>query len=195
MDHGLQLLCGGIRTGFLPEAESTLSASITAITEQARASSIRNETADKVVSTITSGFRTIFRTRTSQPFFRSCATSFGPVVRAYSSPSACVSPPRDVRRFRSSSSPSFRAASRTARETRIFWFFVFVGIGGSFGRAGRPASLEPAVPASSTKSPAVLAASGVVIVSLATLRVKLSNAYRFAQEAHRKSEGTAGKKE
>ena len=95
----------------------TLSATITAITVPARASPVRKETADKVVSRITSGLRMIFRTRMSQPCFRSCATSFGPVVRARSSASACVRPPRDVRKSRSSSSPSFRAASRTAGET------------------------------------------------------------------------------
>ena len=58
----------------------TLSATITAITEPARASPVRKETADKVVSRITSGLRMIFRTRTGQPCFRSCATSFGPAV-------------------------------------------------------------------------------------------------------------------
>ena len=80
----------------------TLSTTITAITEPARASPVRKETTDKVVSRITSGLRVILRTRSGQPCFRSCATSFGPVVRARSSASACVKPPRDVRKSRSS---------------------------------------------------------------------------------------------
>ena len=98
----------------------TLSATIPAITEPARASPVRKDIADKVESRMTSGLRMIFRTRMGQPCFFSCATSFGPVVRARSSASACVSPAADVRKSRSSASPSFRAASRTAGETRIF---------------------------------------------------------------------------
>jgi hypothetical protein len=103
------------------------------LTEPARASPVRKEIADKVDSRITNGLRMIFRTRTSQPCFRSCATSFGPAVRARSSASACVKPARDVRKSRSSCSPSFLAASRTAGETRIFCFFDFVGLEGSVG--------------------------------------------------------------
>ena len=87
----------------------------------------------------------IFRRRMSQPCFRSCATSFGPVVRARSSASACVRPPRDVRKSRSSCSLSFRAASRTAGETWICWFFSFVGIGSRFGGDDGPVGLDAAV--------------------------------------------------
>ena len=141
----------------------TLSATIPAITEPARASPVRKEIADRVDSRITSGLRMIFRRRMGQPCFFSCATSFGPVVRARSSASACVRPAADVRKSRSSASPSFRAASRTAGETRIFWFFVFVGIAGLSGRAGGAATLEPAVPGASAKATALPFASGVGI--------------------------------
>ena len=115
---------------------ATLSTTMAAITVPARASPVAKETADRVASRITSGLRMIFRRRMGQPCRRSCATSFGPVVRARSSASVCVRPSGVVRKDRSSSSPSFRAASRTAGETRMFWFFAFVGTGGSSGHAG-----------------------------------------------------------
>ncbi|MCU1338389.1 MAG: hypothetical protein JWO19_3970 [Bryobacterales bacterium] len=100
-----------------------------AITVPARASPVIKETADRVASRIINALRMIFRRRTGQPCRRSCATSFGPVVRARSTASACVRPPNVVRKSRSSSSPSFRAACSTAGETRTFWFFGFVGLG------------------------------------------------------------------
>ena len=83
VDHGLELLRGGVRPRFLPETQSTLSATMPAITVPARASPVRKEIADRVESKITSGLRMIFRTRTGQPCFRSCAISFGPVCARF----------------------------------------------------------------------------------------------------------------
>ena len=77
---------------------ATLSTTMAAITVPARASPVAKETADRVASRITSGLRMIFRRRTGQPCRRSCATSFGPVVRARSSASVCVRPCGVVRK-------------------------------------------------------------------------------------------------
>ncbi len=66
----------------------TLSATIMAITVPARASPVANETAERIVSRITSGLRMIFRSRMGQPCGFSCATSLGPVLRARNSASA-----------------------------------------------------------------------------------------------------------
>jgi hypothetical protein len=129
---------------------------MTAITVPARASPVAKETADRVASRITSGLRMIFSRRMGQPCRRSCATSFGPVVLARASASVCVMPPGAVRKYRSNSSPSFKAASRTAGETRIFGCFAFAGIGSSSGLAGGVARLERVVPLALTKAFAVL---------------------------------------
>jgi len=142
----------------------TLSATITAITDPARASPVRKDIADKVESRMTSGLRMILRTWMGQPCFFSCATSFGPVFCARSSASAWVSPAADVPKSRSSASPSFRAASRTAGETRILWFLVFVAIAGLPGWAGGAATVEPSVPESQTETPALPFELGVAMV-------------------------------
>ncbi len=138
-----------------------------AITVPARASPVPKETADSVASRITSGLRMIFKRRTGQPCRRSCATSFGPVVRALVSASACVRPRGAVPKPRSNSSPSFRAASRTAGETRIFWCFAFVCSSRCVGGPVRP---EATVPLALTEASAVLPASGLIIVPLTALR-------------------------
>jgi hypothetical protein len=41
----------------------------------------------------------------------------------------CVKPPGAARKDRSKASPSFKAASKTAGETRMFSFFALVEIG------------------------------------------------------------------
>jgi hypothetical protein len=95
----------------------TLSTTMAAITVPARASPVANEIADRVASRITKGLRMIFKRRRGQPCFLSSATSFGPTARARPSASVCVRPCAVVRKDCSNSSPSFRAASRTAGET------------------------------------------------------------------------------
>jgi hypothetical protein len=122
MDHGLELLRGGVRPGFLPEAESHAQRHHTRHHEPARASPV-SERNCRQSQQDHQRVADDFQKADGPALLRSCATSFGPVVRARSSASACVRPLRDVRKSRSSSSPSFRAASRTAGETRIFWFF------------------------------------------------------------------------
>ena len=79
----------------------------------------------------------MIRRRSNHPRRRSCATTFGPVFRARSSASPCVRPSPVVRSERSSSSPSFTAASTTAGDTRMLWSFAF-GAGGDAG--GVPAA-------------------------------------------------------
>ena len=61
---------------------ATLSTTMAAITVPARASPVAKEIDERVASRITSGLRTIFSRRMSQPCRRSCAISFGPAVRA-----------------------------------------------------------------------------------------------------------------
>jgi hypothetical protein len=94
-----------------------LSTTIMAMTVPARGSPVAKEIAERAPSRITSGLRTIFRRRMNQPCGFSCATSFGPAVAARPSASACVSPAEVVCKDRSNSSPSLRAASRTAGAT------------------------------------------------------------------------------
>ncbi len=130
----------------------TLSTTMPAITVPARASPVANETADKIASRMTSGLPMIFRRRTNQPCGRSCATSFGPVVRARSSASAWVRPCGVVRKDWSSASPSFKAASRTAGETRMSCFFDLPAVAGWSGRAGGSTRFDPVVPSALTKA-------------------------------------------
>jgi hypothetical protein len=63
-----------------------------AITVPARASPVAKEIADRAASRITSGLRRMIRRRMNQPRGRSCATSFGPAIRALASASAWVRP-------------------------------------------------------------------------------------------------------
>ena len=149
---------------------ATLSTTMPTITVPARASPGANETADSVASRITSGLRMIFIRRRNQPCWRSCATSFGPAVRARSSASVWVRPAAVVCKDRRSSSPSFPAASRTAGETRMFWFFAFFGMAGGSGCG--PAELAPSGPAGFTEATAALLASDVVIVPSSFMHAK-----------------------
>src|SRR5579872_5011043 len=162
---------------------ATLSTTMPAITVPARASPVAYEIADKVASRITSGLRMIFSRRTGQPCRRSWATSFGPVVRARSSASVCVRPPGFVRKDWSNSSPSFPAASRTAGEMRMLWFFDFAGIAGPSVLGGGSARLETAVSAESINATVLLPASEVVIVPLTALRKLLQTLRSFVPES------------
>ena len=163
---------------------ATLSATIAAITVPARASPVPNEIADKAASRITSGLRMIFSRRIGQPCRRSCATSFGPAVRARSSASAWVRPAAVVCKDPRSSSPSFPAASRTAGETRMLWFFAGLEMADGSGRG--PAGLEPSVPAGFTEATAALLASDVVIVP-ASSQAKHRHAWRTSAPSSRTS--------
>lgn len=138
-----------------------------AITVPARASPVAKEMAERVASRITSGLRMIFRRRMGQPCGFSCATSFGPTVRARVSASACVRPLGPLRNPRRSSSPSFRAASSTAGETWMFLLFACFGISGSDGRTGGSAGF--AVALSCPLATPALFASGVVILPAITV--------------------------
>ena len=112
-----------------------LSTTMHAITIPARASPVAKEIDERTASRITNGLRRMIRRRINQPRLRSCATSFGPPVRSRSSASACVRPSGAVCNEPSSASPSFPAASRTAGETRMLWFFAFAAIGDASGDA------------------------------------------------------------
>ncbi len=69
-----------------------LSTTMQAITVPARASPVAKEIDERAASRITSGLRRMISSRINQPRRRSCATSFGPTVRARASASACGRP-------------------------------------------------------------------------------------------------------
>ena len=106
----------------------TLSTIMPAMTLPARGSPVAKEIDDRTASKMTRGFRRMTRRLINQPRCRSCATSFGPTVRALESASLCVRPVEVVCKDRSRSSPSFPAASRTAGETRMLCCFALGGI-------------------------------------------------------------------
>jgi len=106
----------------------TLSAIMPAMTLPARGSPVAKEIDDRTANRMTRGLRMMMSRLRNQPRCRSCATSFGPSVRARRSASLCVRPAEAVRKLRSRSSPTFPAASRTAGETRMLCSFAFAGI-------------------------------------------------------------------
>src|ERR1035437_8237373 len=120
----------------------------------------------------------LVRGRINQPRRRSCATSFGPPVRSRSSASACVRPSGAVRKERSSSSPSFPAASRTSEETWMLWSFAFAGIGDLSGGGGVPAGLTPDGPPFSADSSAARFVSGAVIAPLTAIQATSASLFQ-----------------
>ena len=106
----------------------TLSTIMPAMTLPARGSPVAKETDDRTASKMTRGFRMMISRLRNQPRCCSCATSLGPTARALESASLCVRPVEAVCNERSSSSPSFPAASSTAGETRMLCSFAFAGI-------------------------------------------------------------------
>jgi len=114
VDHGLELRGSRTCTSFLQESERDAEHDHASHDASGTGSPVAKEIDERTASKITSGLRRMIKKRINQPRCRSCATSFGPAVRARESASLCVRPAEAVRNERSNSSPSFPAASRTA---------------------------------------------------------------------------------
>ena len=161
-----------------------LSTTMHAITIPARASPVAKEIDERTASRITNGLRRMIRRRINQPRLRSCATSFGPPVRSRSSASACVRPSGAVCNEPSSASPSFPAASRTAGETRMLWFFAFAAIGDASGDGGATAGRTSAGPPFSAGFSTARFVSGAVIVSLGCARTNFRSSEHMDGYGH-----------
>jgi len=82
VDHGFEFGRGRVSAASCTKRKVALSTTMHAITVPARASPVAKEIDERAASRITSGLRRMIKSRMNQPRRRSCATSFGPAVRA-----------------------------------------------------------------------------------------------------------------